>query len=186
MAKFHLFLWLNNNSVVVISHCLYPFVDRHLCCLPILAIINNVAINFGVHGSFWISGFRYFGYVPRNEIAVSYGSATFSFWETSIHFFPQWLHLFTFPLTVLEGSLSSTSLPTFVICVFRWWPSWQLWDGISVKVWFAFPWWLVMLNIFSCACWPSAFPLWKSVYSITLPPFKFSCFIYVLSPHTRM
>ena len=27
--------------------------------------------------------------------------------------------------------------------------------------WFAFPCWLVMLSIFSCASWPSAFPLWK-------------------------
>ena len=38
----------------------------------------------------------------------------FIFWETSI-LFPQWLHQFTFPLTVYEGSHFSTSSPTFVI-----------------------------------------------------------------------
>ena len=28
--------------------------------------------------------------------------------------------------------------------------------GISLWFWFAFSWWLVMLSIFSCVCWPSA------------------------------
>ena len=32
---------------------------------------------------------------------------------------------------------------------------------ISSWLWFAFPWWLAMLSIFSCACWPCGFPLWK-------------------------
>ena len=30
----------------------------------------------------------------------------------------------------------------------------------------------MMLSIFSCACWPSEFPLWKNVYSGLLPIFK--------------
>ena len=33
------------------------------------------------------------------------------------------------------------------------------------------PSWLAMLNIFSCACWPSVYPLWKNVYSVLLPIF---------------
>ena len=28
-----------------------------------------------------------------------------------------------------------------------------------------------MLSIFSCACWPSAFPLWKNVFLVLLPIF---------------
>ena len=39
-----------------------------------------------------------------------------------------------------------------------------MWSAISLWFWFAFPWWLVMLNIFSCACWPSAFPLWTTQF----------------------
>ena len=32
---------------------------------------------------------------------------------------------------------------------------------ISSGFWFAFLWWLVMLNSFSYACWPSGFPLFR-------------------------
>ena len=36
-----------------------------------------------------------------------------------------------------------------------WWQSfWQVWGEISL-FWFSCLWWLVMLNIFLCACWPS-------------------------------
>ena len=41
-----------------------------------------------------------------------------------------------------------------------------------------------MLNIFTCACWSSAFPLWKHVYSVLLPILKsehFCLFVLMLS-----
>ena len=31
---------------------------------------------------------------------------------------------------------------------------WQVWDSTTLRFWFAFLWWLVMLNIFSCVWWP--------------------------------
>ena len=40
----------------------------------------------------------------------------FQFFEEPPYCFPQWLHKFTFPPTVQEGSLFSTSSPTLVIC----------------------------------------------------------------------
>ena len=43
---------------------------------------------------------------------------------------------------------------------------------MSLWFWYAFPRRLVMLSIFWCACWQSAFPLWKNVYSVLLPIFK--------------
>ena len=95
----------------------------------------------------------------------------FYFFEKPPVCFPQWLHQFTFPTTVYESSLSSISLPTFIICVLFDNRFWQVWGAISLWFWFAFPWWLAMLNIFSWACWPSAFLLWKSGYSILLLSF---------------
>ena len=41
----------------------------------------------------------------------------FYFFEKYLYCFPQWLHQFTFPLTVYTCSFFSTSLPVFVICV---------------------------------------------------------------------
>ena len=38
--------------------------------------------------------------------------------------------------------------------------------------WFAFPWWLVMLSIFSCVYWPFAYLPWRTVHSDILPIFK--------------
>ena len=37
---------------------------------------------------------------------------------------------------------------------------WYL-PAISLWCWLALPWWLVMLSIFSCVCWPSVRLLWK-------------------------
>ena len=42
----------------------------------------------------------------------------------------------------------------------------------SLWVWFAFPWWLVMLNTFSYAHYPYICLLWKNVYSTLLSIFK--------------
>ena len=53
----------------------------------------------------------------------------------------------------------------------------QIWDDISLWFWLAFPWWFVILSIFSCVCWPSECLLWKSVYSWI---FSFSFFFFIL------
>ena len=44
----------------------------------------------------------------------------------------------------------------------------------SLRFWFAFPWWLVMLGIFSCACWPSAH-LWRNIKSFDHFKVKLFC-----------
>ena len=53
------------------------FVGGHLVCFQVLAIVNHSAVNIGVHVSFWVIYFS--GYMPRSDIAVSYGSSVFSF-----------------------------------------------------------------------------------------------------------
>ena len=53
--------------------------DGHLGCSHILAIINSAVMNIGVHVSFQISVFIFFGYILRSGIAGSDGTPIFSF-----------------------------------------------------------------------------------------------------------
>ena len=72
---------------IFISHFLYPFIHQWTLCFPILAIVNNAAMNMRVHISFQDSVFIFFRYIPRSGIAGSYTSSIFNFfffWGTSI------------------------------------------------------------------------------------------------------
>ena len=53
---------------------------------------------------------------------------------------------------------------------------WQVWSYSSLWFWFAIPWRITMLSIFSGASWPSRCLLRKNVYSDLLPIFKSHCF----------
>ena len=50
MARFRLFSLLSTTAYICIPH-LYPFIDGHLGCFHISAIINNAAVNIGMHRS---------------------------------------------------------------------------------------------------------------------------------------
>ena len=69
MAEFHSFLWL--------LFPLYIFVDGCLGCFHILAIVNNAAVNIGVHVSFELLFPFTSSIYPR--IAGSYDSSIFIF-----------------------------------------------------------------------------------------------------------
>ena len=56
---------------------LYPFINRYLSCVNILAIVNNVAVDMGMHISPGDPHFIFFAYIPRNEIAGLYSSSMF-------------------------------------------------------------------------------------------------------------
>ena len=63
---------------IYMSHLLYLFIYWWTFRLfPILAIVNNAAVNTGVHVSFQTMFFS--GYMPRSGIAGSYGNSVFSF-----------------------------------------------------------------------------------------------------------
>ena len=58
---------------------IHSSVDGHLGCFKILTIVNNAAMNIGVHVSFQISVSDSFRYIARNGNVESYTSFIFSF-----------------------------------------------------------------------------------------------------------
>ena len=75
MAIFHCFFMTPHLLKPVIQSSLYG----HLGFFHVLAIVNSVAMNIGMHVSFQITIFVFSGYMPRSGIAGSYGSSVFSF-----------------------------------------------------------------------------------------------------------
>ena len=75
---FYCFLWLSNSPFCICTPIffIHSFVDGHLSCFHVLAILNGAAVNIWVHVSFQIRIFS--GYMPRSGIAGSYGNFKFS------------------------------------------------------------------------------------------------------------
>ena len=83
------------------------FVDGLFTCFYTLAIVNNAAMNIGVHIFFGITVFIFFVYIPRNGIAGSHGSSIFNFWSnfhsifhhgcTSLHSHQQYTRILVSP-----------------------------------------------------------------------------------------
>ena len=71
MAKFHSFLWLSSIPLCVyIYHIFFNHssVNGHLGSFHVMAIVNYAAINTGVHVSFQISIFVFFGKYPGMKL----------------------------------------------------------------------------------------------------------------------
>ena len=90
MAGFPSFSWLNNICVCV---CVIFFINASvelIClssfCFCMLAIVNNAAVNMGGKILLQDPVFLSFGHQHRHEIAGSYDSSVFRFWETSVLF----------------------------------------------------------------------------------------------------
>ena len=76
----HVYIYIYISSLFI-----YQFLDTDCFCNS--AIVNNAAMNIGVHVSFCISVLV----LDRSEIAGSCDHSGFSFLG-KLHCFPQWLH----------------------------------------------------------------------------------------------
>ena len=80
MAEYYSIVYMYHNYVI------HSSVDGYLGCLHILAIVNSVAMNNGIHMFF--SLFLFSWYRPRSGIAGSYGGFMPSFFKESPYSLP--------------------------------------------------------------------------------------------------
>ena len=106
------------------------------------------------------------GKYPEVELLAHMVVLFLIFWGNSILFFTVAAPIYT-PIKSVRGSpflyilVNICYLWSFWLCSF-----WQVWGDITLWFWFAFLWWLMMLSIFPCACWPSVCLLWKTSIQI--------------------
>ena len=159
-----------------VNHILFIhlFIDGHLVCFHLLAIVSNAAL----HTDICLSPCFHFPWIYTQEwncwiIWLFY----FQFFKEPPYCSPQWLHKFTFPPRVYQGSLFSTTSPALVI--------YRLFDGghsdrCEVISHCGFDLHFSDVNdvehLFLCL-WPSVCLPWKNFYSHLLLIFNHFLFV---------
>ena len=109
------FFMAESYSIVYMNHIffIHSSVNGHLGCFHVLVIVNSAAVNTGVH-VFFRTGFLWL-HAQKCDCWFIW-QFYFQFFKEPLYCSPQWLYQFTFPPTVLEGSLFSTFSPAFTVC----------------------------------------------------------------------
>ena len=149
-----------------------------LGCFYVMVIVTNAALNIGVQISHWDTDFISFICISRHGITVSYGSSNFNFLKTlhivcivavSIYIFTDNAQALPF-LHILANIYFLDFLIIAILTGVKWYLTVVL---ISISLW------LVILGIFSCACCPFVYLIWKNVCLGPLPIFQSDyCFCY--------
>ena len=144
--------------------CIHSFVEGHLASFQLLATIYKADMNIVEHVSLLPVGTSS-GYMPRRGIAGSSSSTMSNFlrnFQTDLQSHQQWRSV---PLS--PHPRQHLLLPEFlnlaILTGVRW---------ISRLFWFAFLWWLRMLNIFSGASQPFGVPQVRILCLVLSPIFN--------------
>ena len=125
---------------------IHSSVSGRLGCFHVLAIVTSAAVDIGVHVSFRVIFSRG---TSRSGIAGSHVSSIFSFLR-SFHIVLLVALPIDIPTSSVGGLPSLRILSSTYLRIVWWWPFWLVWDDISLLLWFARLWSLVM-QISACA-----------------------------------
>lgn len=149
---------------------IYSSIGGHFSCFHVLAIVSNAALYMAVQISFWVNVLISFEFIPRNEIAGSYGCSIFNFLMNFHTVYHSGCTNLQYHQSCTWILFSTHPCEHLLFLVFLMIAILKVWGGI-VALLCIFLTISDVLNISLCACWPSVCLLCRNVYTYPLPIF---------------